>query len=76
MFLEDVSFPTDKQNLLHESLDSPLPSHVRDAVALLPEGTYLTREDVRRELIGLPSDETEKKFEDQEDEIVEMKEEK
>lgn len=76
MFLEDIGFPTDKEGLVLESLDSPLSSHVRDAIALLPEGEYMTREDVRRELIGLPDSEADKKLsEDDEDEMMEIKEE-
>lgn len=56
MFLEDVSFPTDKMNLVLESLDAPLSPRIQNAIALLPEGDYLTREEVRRELIGLPEE--------------------
>lgn len=55
-FLEDIGFPTSKENLLLESLDAPLSQGVRDAIALLPGREYMTREDVRRELIGLPED--------------------
>lgn len=54
MFLEDMGFPTDKESLLLESMEAQLPQGVRDAIALLPEGDYMTREDVRRELIGMP----------------------
>lgn len=76
MFLEDIGFPIDKEGLVVESLDSPLSSHIREAIALLPEGEYMTREDVRRELIGLPNHETDKKLiGDEDEEVIEVKDE-
>lgn len=71
MFLDDVGFPIDKEGLVHESLDSPLSQGIRDAIALLPEGDYMTREEVRRELIGIPvTDEKDNELEDDSEEIV------
>lgn len=55
-FLEDVPFPIHKQGLVEESLDSPLPNNIREAIALLPDKEYLTREELKNELVGLPFD--------------------
>lgn len=55
-FLEDVPFPIHKQGLVEESQDSPLPNNVREAIALLPDKEYLTREELKRELTDLPFD--------------------
>lgn len=55
-FLEDIPFPIDKEGLLHESLDSPLPLNVREAIALLPDREYATRRELKNELLDLPFD--------------------
>jgi hypothetical protein len=55
-FLEDVPFPIDKSGLLQESLDSPLPLNVREAIALLPDREYRTRKELKDELLDLPFD--------------------
>jgi hypothetical protein len=55
-FLEDVPFPIDKSGLLQESLDSPLPLNVREAIALLPDREYATRRELTDELLELPFD--------------------
>lgn len=55
-FLEDVPFPIHKYGLVEESQDAPLPENVREAIALLPDKEYLTREELKSELVGLPFD--------------------
>jgi hypothetical protein len=55
-FLEDIPFPIHKHGLVEESLDSPLPENIREAIALLPDREYLTREELKSELTGLPFD--------------------
>lgn len=55
-FLEDIPFPIDKSGLLQESLDSPLPLNVREAIALLPDREYATRKELTDELLDLPFD--------------------
>ena len=55
-FLEDVPFPIDKEGLVQESQDSPLPLNVREAIALLPEREYASRRELRDELLDLPFD--------------------
>lgn len=67
-FLEDVPFPIDRDNLMQEALDSPLPLNVREAIALLPEREYSSVADLREELLGVPFDDgTPKKSEDMEE---------
>ncbi len=55
-FLEDIPFPIDKTGLLYEALDSPLPTNVREAIALLSDREYATRAELTDELLGLPFD--------------------
>lgn len=55
-FLDDIPFPIHKHGLVEEAQDSPLPENVREAIALLPDKEYLTREELRDELIGTPFD--------------------
>lgn len=55
-FLEDVPFPIHKHKLVEESQDSPLPDNVREAIALLPDKEYLTREELKSELTDIPFD--------------------
>jgi hypothetical protein len=55
-FLSNVPFPIDKDGLVQESLDSPLPNTIRDAIALLPDREFESRTDVKTELIGVPFD--------------------
>lgn len=55
-FLEDIPFPIHKSGLVEESHDAPLPNNIREAIALLPDKEYLTREELKNELIGLPFD--------------------
>jgi hypothetical protein len=67
-FLSDVGFPIDKSGLVEEAYEFPLPNNVREAIALLPDRDYLSREEVKRELIDIPFDEgvPKKDLEDQE----------
>jgi hypothetical protein len=55
-FLQDVPFPIDKDGLVQEALDSPLPANVREAIALLPDREYPTRAELKEELLGVPFD--------------------
>ena len=55
-FLEDIPFPIDKSGLVQESLDSPLPDNVREAIALLPDKLYETRTSLTQELMETPFD--------------------
>lgn len=55
-FLEDIPFPIDKHALVEESYDAPLPDNVREAIALLPDKEYLSREELQNDLIGTPFD--------------------
>lgn len=55
-FLEDIPFPIRKQGMVEEAMDSPLPANVREAIALLPDKEYLSREDVKDELLEMPFD--------------------
>jgi hypothetical protein len=64
-FLQDVPFPIDKDGLLQESLDSPLPTNVREAIALLPDREYASVPNSRKIFLGVPFDDgTPKKDED------------
>lgn len=64
-FLEDVPFPIDKDGLMQEAFDSPLPENVRDAITLLPDRDYHSKAELREELLGVPFDDgTPKKSED------------
>jgi hypothetical protein len=55
-FLQDVPFPIDKDGLVQESLDSPLPANMREAIALLPDREYVSRAELKEELLGAPFD--------------------
>jgi hypothetical protein len=55
-FFDDIAFPVGKGQLVAEAQDWPLPQHVRDALLLLPEHLYLTREEVKSALLGQPFD--------------------
>lgn len=55
-FLSDVGFPIDKAGLVLESHEFPLPDNVREAIALLPDQEYTSREELKNELIGVPFD--------------------
>lgn len=55
-FLSDVGFPIDRAGLVQESHEFPLPDNVREAIALLPDKEYGSREEVKRELIDVPFD--------------------
>jgi len=55
-FLEDIPFPIDKAGLVLESMDSPLPNNVREAIALLPNKEYESRAELKEELLGVPFD--------------------
>lgn len=55
-FLEDIPFPIHKSELVHESQDWALPDNVREAIALLPDREYSTREELKRDLTQLPFD--------------------
>jgi hypothetical protein len=64
-FLEDVPFPIDRDGLVQESMDSPLPANVREAIALLPDKEYASRKELYDELLDVPFDDgTPKKSED------------
>ena len=83
-FLSDIGFPIDKHGLVQESHEFPLPNNVREAIALLPDREYASREEIRSELIGIPfDDEIPKKdhdameleeVDDKPDEIVNLEE--
>jgi hypothetical protein len=64
-FLSDVGFPLDKAGLVQEAYEFPLPQSVREAIALLPDREYHSREEVKTELLGAvtdyPEDSTPKK---------------
>ncbi len=65
-FFENVPFPIDRDGLVQESLDFPLPDNVREAIALLPEKEYHSPGELREELLGVPFDDgTPKKSEDE-----------
>lgn len=66
-FLEDIPFPTTKEGLLLEALDSPVPDNVRDAIALLPDTEYTSHEELRRDLLGVPFDDSVPKKDDEDD---------
>lgn len=67
-FLEDIPFPIDKEGLIQEAFDSPLPTNVRDAISMLPDKEYTSRTELKEELLGVPFDDgTPKKDEDSED---------
>lgn len=55
-FLENVPFPIDKWALVEESHDAPLPENIREAIALLPDKEYLSRDELRNELTDVPFD--------------------
>lgn len=55
-FLEDIPFPIDKEGLVQEAFDSPLPTNVREAIALLPDKEYASRGELKDELIEIPFD--------------------
>ena len=55
-FLENIPFPIDKRALVEESLDAPLPENIREAIALLPDKEYLSRDELRNELTDIPFD--------------------
>ena len=55
-FFDDIAFPVDKTQLVAESQDWPLPDNVREALLLLPEQEYSTREEIKNALIDIPFD--------------------
>ncbi|MEZ0208993.1 MAG: hypothetical protein ACAH17_02345 [Candidatus Paceibacterota bacterium] len=55
-FFEDIPFPIHKSVLVEESLESSLPSGIREAIVLLPDIEYSSKEEVTRELLGHPSE--------------------
>lgn len=66
-FLSDIGFPIDKSGLVQESHEFPLDPAIRDAIALLPDKEYASREDLKRELIHLPFDDEEAKKDEEEE---------
>ena len=56
-FLQDIPFPIDRDGLVHEAFDSPLPNSIREAIALLPEHEYRSRDELKMELIGREGEE-------------------
>jgi hypothetical protein len=67
-FLENIPFPIDREGLLLEAMESPLPRSVRDAIALLPDKEYRSRTEVKHALVGLsPDDDIPKKDTDEHD---------
>lgn len=70
LFLEDIPFPIDKEGLIQEAFDSPLPANIRDAISLLPDKEYASRAELKEELLGIPFDDgVPKKDEDSEEDI-------
>jgi hypothetical protein len=55
-FFDDIGFPVNKHQLIEESQDWPLPDNVREALALLPEQEYSTREEIMTALTDVPFD--------------------
>jgi hypothetical protein len=55
-FFENIPFPIYKQALVEESLESPLPADIREAIVLLPDKEYNSKEDITRELMDIPFD--------------------
>ena len=53
-FFDDIAFPVQKDQLVSESQDWPLPQNVREALILLPDQEYRTREEIKRDLKFLP----------------------
>jgi hypothetical protein len=66
LFFENVPFPIERDALVEEALESHLPSSIRDAIALLPDHEYRSKEEVTHELLGSPvlEDDTPKKDSD------------
>jgi hypothetical protein len=61
-FFEDIPFPIHKRALVEESLESSLPEDIREAIVILPDMEYSSKEEVTRELMGMPlGDDTPKK---------------
>lgn len=73
-FLEDTPFPIDKDGLLAEAFDSPLPHSVRDAIALLPDKEYTSRKELREDLLGMSDEEIKKHHEADDEEEEELEE--
>lgn len=55
-FFSDIGFPIDKHGLVQESYEFPLPQNVREAIALLPDREYESKDEIRHELIGVSFD--------------------
>jgi hypothetical protein len=55
-FFEDIPFPIHKRALVEESLESSLPADIREALLLLPDMIYSSKEEVTRELLGQEPD--------------------
>lgn len=55
-FFDDIAFPVHKHQLVEEAQDWPLPDNVRDALLLLPEQSYSSREEIKSALLGVPFD--------------------
>lgn len=71
-FLSDIGFPIDKTGLVQESHEFPLADRIRDAIALLPEKEYASREELKRELVQIPFDDENAKKEDIGEDIDEI----
>ncbi len=55
-FFEDIPFPIHKSTLVEESLESSLPQDIRDAIVLLPDREYNSKEEITHELLDIPID--------------------
>lgn len=55
-FFEDIPFPIHKNALMEESLEAPLSQTIRDAITLLPNKDYESKEEITRELMDIPED--------------------
>lgn len=55
-FFDDIAFPVQKDQLVSESQDWPLPQNVREALILLPDQEYRTREEIKSALTDVPFD--------------------
>lgn len=55
-FFEDIPFPIHKSVLVEESLEAPLSQTIRDAITLLPNREYASKEEVASELLDIPLD--------------------
>lgn len=65
-FFDDIAFPVHRHQLIQESQDWPLSQDLREALLLLPEHEYSTREEIKNALLdrsfddGIPKKELER----------------